>query len=101
MRSWSRWPSRAARCWAATSGISERSRRTPTGSASTASSPGVSLRVHRRRERRSFMAEQIRDLAEADPDRAAIIDEFAELTRAELNARVNRLANGLRAAGLG
>jgi long-chain acyl-CoA synthetase len=47
------------------------------------------------------MAEQIRDLAEADPDRPAIIDEFAELTRAELNARVNRLVNGLRAAGVG
>ena len=47
------------------------------------------------------MAEQIRDLAEADPDRPAIIDEFAALTRSELNTRVNRLVNGLRAAGLG
>jgi acyl-CoA synthetase (AMP-forming)/AMP-acid ligase II len=46
------------------------------------------------------VAEQIRDLAEADPDRPAIIDEFAELSRSELNARVNRLVNGLRAAGL-
>jgi long-chain acyl-CoA synthetase len=46
------------------------------------------------------MAEQIRELAEADPHRAAIIDEFAELSRSELNARVNRLVNGLRAAGL-
>ena len=47
------------------------------------------------------MAEQIRELAEADPDRAAIIDEFTELSRSELNARVNRLVNGLLAAGLG
>jgi long-chain acyl-CoA synthetase len=47
------------------------------------------------------VAEQIRDLAEADPDRPAIIDEFAELSRSELNTRVNRLVNGLRAAGLG
>jgi long-chain acyl-CoA synthetase len=46
------------------------------------------------------VAEQIRDLAEADPDRLAIIDEFTELTRFELNTRVNRLVNGLRAAGV-
>ena len=46
------------------------------------------------------MAEQIRELAEADPDRPAILDEFTELTRSELNTRVNRLVNGLRAAGV-
>jgi long-chain acyl-CoA synthetase len=40
-------------------------------------------------------------MAEADPDRPAIIDEFTELSRSELNVRVNRLVNGLRAAGLG
>jgi long-chain acyl-CoA synthetase len=47
------------------------------------------------------VAEQLRDAAEADPHGPAIIDEFAELTRSELNARVNRLVNGLRAAGVG
>ena len=47
------------------------------------------------------MAEHLRELAEADPDRPAIIDEFATITRSELNARVNRLVNGLRAAGVG
>ena len=47
------------------------------------------------------MAEHLRELAEAEPDRPAVIDEFAALTRTELNARVNRLVNGLRAAGVG
>jgi long-chain acyl-CoA synthetase len=47
------------------------------------------------------VAEHLRDLAEADPDGLAIIDEFTELTRTELNTRVNRLVNGLRAAGVG
>ena len=47
------------------------------------------------------MAEHLRELAEADPDGPAIIDEFAEITRTELNTRVNRLVNGLRAAGVG
>jgi long-chain acyl-CoA synthetase len=46
------------------------------------------------------VAEQIRELAEADPDRPAILDEFTELTRSELNTRVNRLVNGLRTAGV-
>ena len=41
------------------------------------------------------MAEHLRELAEAEPDRPAVIDEFAALTRTELNARVNRLVNGL------
>src|SRR5581483_4635985 len=43
----------------------------------------------------------LRELAEADPDRPAVIDEFAEFTRAQQNERVNRLVNGLRAAGVG
>ena len=47
------------------------------------------------------MAEHLRDLAEADPDGPAIIDEFATITRTALNERVNRLVNGLRAAGVG
>jgi len=47
------------------------------------------------------VAEHFRELAEADPDRPAIIDEFAEFTRSQLNERVNRLVNGLRAAGVG
>jgi len=47
------------------------------------------------------VAEHLRELAEAEPDRPAVIDEFAALTRTELNARVNRLVNGLRAAGVG
>ena len=47
------------------------------------------------------MAENLLPLAEADPDRPAIIDEFAELTRAQFNARVNQLVHGLRGAGLG
>jgi long-chain acyl-CoA synthetase len=46
------------------------------------------------------VAEHLRELAEADPDRPAIIDEFAEFTRSQLNERVNRLVNGLRAAGV-
>jgi len=46
------------------------------------------------------VAEHLRDLAEADPDGPAIIDEFATITRTELNERVNRLVNGLRAAGV-
>ena len=46
------------------------------------------------------MAEHLRDLAAADPDGRAIIDEFTDLSRTELNERVNRLVNGLRAAGL-
>ena len=45
------------------------------------------------------MAEHLRDLAAADPDGPAIIDEFTELTRTELNQRVNRLVNGLRDRG--
>ncbi len=47
------------------------------------------------------MAENLLSLAEADPDRAAIIDEFTELTRAQFNARVNQLVHALRGAGLG
>jgi long-chain acyl-CoA synthetase len=47
------------------------------------------------------VAEHLRELAEADPDGPAIIDEFAEITRTELNTRVNRLVHGLRAAGVG
>ena len=47
------------------------------------------------------MAEHLRELAEADPDGPGIIDEFATITRTELNERVNRLVNGLRAAGVG
>ena len=47
------------------------------------------------------MAENLLSLAEADPDRPAIIDEFTQLTRRELNARVNQLVHGLRGAGLG
>ena len=46
------------------------------------------------------MAEHLRDLAAADPDRPAIVDEFTELTRTRLDERVNRLVNGLRAAGV-
>ena len=45
------------------------------------------------------MAEHLRDLAAADPDGPAIIDEFTALTRTQLDERVNRLVNGLRAAG--
>ena len=45
------------------------------------------------------MAEHLRDLAAADPDGPAIIDEVAVLSRTELDERVNRLVNGLRAAG--
>ncbi|HZI38553.1 MAG TPA: AMP-binding protein, partial [Acidimicrobiia bacterium] len=47
------------------------------------------------------MAEHLRELAEADPDGPAIIDEFATITRTELDQRVNRLVNGLRSAGVG
>ncbi|MDQ1515681.1 MAG: long-chain acyl-CoA synthetase, partial [Actinomycetota bacterium] len=47
------------------------------------------------------MAEHLRELAEADPDGPAVIDEFAEISRTELNTRVNRLVHGLRAAGVG
>ncbi|MGH9005997.1 MAG: AMP-binding protein, partial [Acidimicrobiia bacterium] len=47
------------------------------------------------------MAENLLSLAEVDPDRPAIIDEFTELTRAEFNSRVNQLVHGLRGAGLG
>jgi long-chain acyl-CoA synthetase len=47
------------------------------------------------------VAEHLRELAEADPDGPAVIDEFATITRTELDERVNRLVNGLRAAGLG
>src|SRR5258705_299065 len=50
-----------------------------------------------RRTGGGYVAEQLRDAAEADPHGPAIIDEFAELTRSELNARVNRLGNRLRA----
>jgi long-chain acyl-CoA synthetase len=46
------------------------------------------------------VAEHLRDLAAADPEGPAIIDEFTALTRPQLNERVNRLVNGLRAAGL-
>jgi long-chain acyl-CoA synthetase len=46
------------------------------------------------------VAEHLRELAEADPDGPAIIDEFVTVTRTELNERVNRLVNGLRTAGL-
>jgi len=47
------------------------------------------------------VAEHLRELAEADPGRPAVIDEYAELTRSQLNERVNRLVNGLRSAGVG
>ncbi|HVW31536.1 MAG TPA: AMP-binding protein, partial [Acidimicrobiia bacterium] len=47
------------------------------------------------------MAEHLRDMAEADPDGVAISDEFGSFSRTDLNERVNRLVNGLRAAGLG
>ena len=47
------------------------------------------------------MAEHLRELATADPDGPAIIDEFATISRTELNERVNRLVNGLRSAGVG
>ena len=47
------------------------------------------------------MAEHLRDLAAADPDGPATVDEFATITRAQLDERVNRLVNGLRAAGVG
>ncbi|HEV3363489.1 MAG TPA: AMP-binding protein, partial [Acidimicrobiia bacterium] len=47
------------------------------------------------------MAEHLLELAADDPEGPAIIDEFATITRTELNERVNRLVNGLRAAGLG
>ncbi|MDQ1507809.1 MAG: long-chain acyl-CoA synthetase [Actinomycetota bacterium] len=47
------------------------------------------------------MAEHLRELAQADPDGPAVIDEFAEISRTELNTRVNRLVHGLRAAGVG
>jgi long-chain acyl-CoA synthetase len=47
------------------------------------------------------MAENLLSLAEADPERPAIIDEFTELTRAQFNARVNQLVHSLRGAGLG
>ncbi|MEW6477577.1 MAG: AMP-binding protein [Actinomycetota bacterium] len=46
------------------------------------------------------MAEHLRELAAADPDGPAVIDEFATISRAQLDERVNRLVNGLRAAGL-
>ncbi|MGH8971778.1 MAG: AMP-binding protein [Acidimicrobiia bacterium] len=46
------------------------------------------------------MAENLLSLAEADPDRPAILDEFTELTRTEFNARVNQLVHGLREAGM-
>jgi long-chain acyl-CoA synthetase len=46
------------------------------------------------------VAEHLRELAAADPDGPAIIDEFATITRTELNKRVNRLVTGLRAAGV-
>ncbi|HEV7534286.1 MAG TPA: AMP-binding protein, partial [Acidimicrobiia bacterium] len=45
------------------------------------------------------MAEHLRDLAAPDPDGPAIIDEFTEVSRRQLDDRVNRLVNGLRAAG--
>jgi acyl-CoA synthetase (AMP-forming)/AMP-acid ligase II len=47
------------------------------------------------------VAEHLRELAAADPDGPAIIDEFATITRTELDERVNRLVNGLRDAGVG
>jgi long-chain acyl-CoA synthetase len=47
------------------------------------------------------VAEHLRDLAAADPDGPAIIDEFATISRAGLDERVNRLVNGLRDLGLG
>ncbi len=47
------------------------------------------------------MAEHFLDMAKADPNGPAIIDEIATVTRTELNERVNRLVNGLRAAGVG
>jgi long-chain acyl-CoA synthetase len=47
------------------------------------------------------VAEHLRELAEADPDGPAIIDEFAEISRTELNERINRLVHALRAAGVG
>jgi len=46
------------------------------------------------------VAEHLVELAAADPDGPAIIDEFGTVTRTELNERVNRLVNGLRNAGL-
>jgi long-chain acyl-CoA synthetase len=46
------------------------------------------------------VAEHLRDLAAADPEGPAIIDELGTVSRTELNERVNRLVNGLRAAGL-
>jgi long-chain acyl-CoA synthetase len=46
------------------------------------------------------VAEHIRELAAADPDGDAIIDEFGRISRTELNERVNRLVNGLRGAGV-
>jgi long-chain acyl-CoA synthetase len=46
------------------------------------------------------VAEHLRDLAATDPDGPAIIDEFTTVSRARLDERVNRLVNGLRAAGL-
>ncbi|MGH9039262.1 MAG: AMP-binding protein [Acidimicrobiia bacterium] len=47
------------------------------------------------------MAENLLPLAEADPTRPAIVDDFASLTREQFNTRVNQLAHGLRGAGLG
>ena len=46
------------------------------------------------------MAAGICDLAAASPDRVAVGDGTTTLTRAELNARVNRTISGLRAAGV-
>jgi long-chain acyl-CoA synthetase len=46
------------------------------------------------------MAENLVSLAQADPERPAVVDEFTTLTRAQFNARVNQLAHGLRNAGM-
>src|SRR5688572_26458122 len=46
------------------------------------------------------MAVGLRDIAEKKGDEPAIIDEFTELTWAELNGRVNRLTHALRDEGL-
>jgi long-chain acyl-CoA synthetase len=46
------------------------------------------------------MAVGLREIAEAKGDELAIVDEFTELTWAELDGRVNRLVHALRDAGL-
>jgi long-chain acyl-CoA synthetase len=46
------------------------------------------------------VAEHLRELAAADPDGPAVIDEFGMINRTQLDERVNRLVNGLREAGL-